>query len=221
MAAGVVRRSNVAAVALLFTFVCIANVAALLDAEVRNPGRRRLPKMLASSSFVVVAVAVGASDSGFGRLVLAGLALSWLGDLLLTFAGRSAFVGGLVAFLAAHIAYIAAFLVRGVDRQFLPALAAMAVIAAALARWLLPTVPRDLKAPVIMYLAVISVMVAAATGAHRVAADLRIPLGAVVFYLSDIGVARDRFAAPGLPNRIIGLPLYFTGQLLLAWAAGS
>jgi len=177
--------------------------------------------MLASSSFLVVAISVGATGSGFGRLILSGLVLSWLGDLLLTLTGRSAFVGGLVAFLLAHVAYTIAFITRHLNSRFLPALAAMALIAVGIVRWLLPAVPRELKAPVIAYLATISTMVAAAVSTHSAAADMRIPLGAVAFYLSDLGVARDRFTAPGVANRIVGLPLYFAGQLLLAWAAGG
>jgi hypothetical protein len=34
---------------------------------------------------------------------------------------------------------------------------------------------------------------------------------------SDVAVARDRFVAPSVGNRLWGLPLYFVAQLLLAW----
>jgi uncharacterized membrane protein YhhN len=208
-------------VTVLFTVACAVAVAALLEAEWRRPTQRRLPKMVASSAFLVVAVAAGATGSRFGWLILVGLALSWLGDLLLTFAGRTAFTGGLAAFLLAHVAYVAAFVDRGLDGAFVPLLGMMALVGAGVARWLLPTVPRELKLPVIAYLVAISTMVAAAASTNGAAADIRIPLGAVAFYLSDLGVARDRFAAPGVANRLIGLPLYFGGQLLLAWAAGG
>ena len=97
----------------------------------------------------------------------------------------------------------------------------MAIVAVPVAQWLLPTVPRELKVPVIAYMAVISTMVALAVSTHAAVADWRIPVGAAAFYLSDLGVARDRFAWPGLINRMVGLPLYFGGQLLLAWAAGG
>ena len=40
--------------------------------------------------------------------------------------------------------------------------------------------------------------------------------GAVLFFLSDLGVARDRFVSPGVWNRAVGLPLYYGAQLLLA-----
>jgi hypothetical protein len=42
--------------------------------------------------------------------------------------------------------------------------------------------------------------------------------GALLFYLSDLAVARDRFVRPGLANRLVGLPLYYAGQVLLALA---
>jgi hypothetical protein len=40
--------------------------------------------------------------------------------------------------------------------------------------------------------------------------------GAVLFALSDVFVARDRFVHSGFANRQWGLPLYFLAQLILA-----
>jgi uncharacterized membrane protein YhhN len=39
-----------------------------------------------------------------------------------------------------------------------------------------------------------------------------------LFFISDLAVARDRFVAPSFANRSWGLPSYYAGQLLLAWA---
>ncbi|MEA2002404.1 MAG: lysoplasmalogenase [Actinomycetota bacterium] len=205
----------------IFTIICLAAVATLLYAEVRAPRRRRLPKMLASSGFVAVAFAVGALDTTFGVIMIVGLTLSWLGDLFLSYNGRTPFVAGLAAFLAGHIAYIMAFANRGLGEQFFVPMLGMVVVAIPIATWLLPTVPRELKIPVIAYMAVITTMVATAVSTNTADADWRILAGAIAFYLSDLGVARDRFAWPGLINRMVGLPLYFGGQLLLAWAAGG
>jgi hypothetical protein len=44
--------------------------------------------------------------------------------------------------------------------------------------------------------------------------------GALSFYVSDLFVARDRFVKKGAINRILGLPLYFGGQFLLAFSIG-
>lgn len=204
-----------------FTIVCLAGLAATLFAETRRPMRKRVPKMVAATAFIAVALSVGALDTTFGRIMLVGLALSWFGDLFLTYNGRTPFVAGLASFLAGHVAYVIAFINRGLDDGVYLLLAAVVVAAIPVMRWLMPTVPKELKAPVIAYIGVISAMVATAGATNMADTDWRIPIGALAFYLSDIFVARDRFASPGLVNRYLGLPLYFGGQLLLAWAAGG
>ena len=78
-----------------------------------------------------------------------------------------------------------------------------------------------MRGPVMAYMAVISCMViaAASTFAHAVAWPLLV--GALMFYGSDLSVARDRFVRPGFANSIWGLPLYYGGQILLAWSVGQ
>ena len=44
---------------------------------------------------------------------------------------------------------------------------------------------------------------------------------AVAFFLSDLTVARDRFVAREAVNRLVGLPLYYTGQFAIAWSVGG
>ncbi|MDP7453893.1 MAG: lysoplasmalogenase family protein, partial [Arenicellales bacterium] len=63
---------------------------------------------------------------------------------------------------------------------------------------------------------VITCMVICAAGAVANAATPMILLGALMFYVSDLAVARDRFVATGFGNRVWGLPLYYGGQLVLA-----
>jgi uncharacterized membrane protein YhhN len=74
---------------------------------------------------------------------------------------------------------------------------------------------------VLSYIAVITVMV---WGALSVViggwAPARVAAGAVLFYLSDLAVARERFVAHSFTNRAVGLPLYYVGQLLLASTTG-
>jgi uncharacterized membrane protein YhhN len=93
----------------------LAMVLLLLVGErLERPRLRAVAKSLASAGFLAAAVAVGAPDSKFGRFILAGLAISAVGDLLLLSHRRGAFLGGLGAFLVAHLAYAAAFVVRGI-----------------------------------------------------------------------------------------------------------
>ena len=206
---------------LTITIVCIASVAVLLYFEAQRPRQRRYPKMVASTAFIAVAVAAGALDTSFGKIMVVALVLSWFGDLFLALDGRGPFVAGLAAFLLGHVVYVVAFSYRGIGDDLVVPMVAMAAVSIAIATWLLPTVPRELKVPVIAYIAVISAMVAVGVSTNTFAADWRIPTGAIAFFLSDIFVARDRFSAPGFVNRILGLPLYYGGQLLLAWAAGG
>jgi hypothetical protein len=59
-------------------------------------------------------------------------------------------------------------------------------------------------------------------GSYHLALTGRIMVfvGALSFYLSDIFVARYRFVKKEFMNRLIGLPLYYTGQFLLAFSVG-
>ena len=206
------------AVAITFTATF---AAALVWAEVGGSSLARVFKMLASTGFIAIALSVGGMSSTYGRLVLAALALSWIGDLLLSYLSRPAFLGGLVAFLLGHVAYSFAFGVLGIDTRFAVAAAVvLAVVAAVVWRWLSPHVG-DMAGPVIAYIVVISVMVLMAAGAYGSGATALIPIGATLFFLSDIAVARNQFVSPGVANRVVGLPLYYLAQILLASTAGG
>jgi hypothetical protein len=41
-------------------------------------------------------------------------------------------------------------------------------------------------------------------------------VGALLFFVSDLAVARDRFVSPGFANAAWGLPLYYAATLVLA-----
>lgn len=200
------------------TFTCVC-VALLLVAERR--GARAgvaVAKPLASTGFLAVALAAGATGSGYGRIVLAALALSWIGDVLLIARGASAlFLAGLVAFLLGHVGYVAAFAQRGVDAAWaLAALLAAAFVAAGVLRWLWPHVSGEMRGPVAAYVVVITAMVVLSLGTFGAHGVALIPLGAVCFWISDVAVARERFVVDAFANKLWGLPLYYGGQLLLA-----
>jgi uncharacterized membrane protein YhhN len=168
----------------------------------------------------VAAVAGGALESRYGQVVFAGLVLSWFGDVFLVSRSEKLFLAGLVSFLLAHVAYMGAFLSFGV--QWTGAAAALVVVVpvgALVLRWFYPKVPTDMRAPVIAYVTVISLMVTLSVGAVAAGGTAAMAAAAVVFYASDIFVARDRFVEPGLTNTILGLPMYYGGQLVFAYTA--
>jgi uncharacterized membrane protein YhhN len=201
--------------------VVLASTAALMWADVVDSPAKRWIKMVASTGFIAVALSVGALSSNYGRTVLIALALSWMGDLLLTFESRRAFLGGLAVFLLGHVAYSVAFGRLGVD-PVATALAGALVVTVAIVvwRWLSPHVG-DMKAPVIAYIAVISVMVVLAFGAFSDDNTWLIPMGATLFFVSDLFVARNQFVTAVPLNRLWGLPLYYTAQVLLALSIAS
>ena len=61
---------------------------------------------------------------------------------------------------------------------------------------------------------------ALSAGAVAGGASPALVVGATMFLFSDLAVARDRFIAPGIRNRLWGLPLYYAAQLVLAAASG-
>jgi len=154
-----------------------------------------------------------------GRLTAAGLVVSAVGDLLLE---TGHFLPGLLAFLAAHVAYVAAFLTA--DRRIalgraLPFLAWGLGAFATLRPGLGP-----MAVPVAVYVAVICTMMwrAAARvgspGTPALAAALGLA-GAVAFGASDTLIAFNRFAAPIHGVRWPIMILYWLGQSGIAASA--
>jgi uncharacterized membrane protein YhhN len=76
--------------------------------------------------------------------------------------------------------------------------------------------------PIVIYLIVISIMVWGGLSTFlRGVLPWTAAVGAVLFYLSDLAVARHRFVRESFLNRAIGLPVYFSGQILLAMTVGA
>jgi uncharacterized membrane protein YhhN len=174
-------------------------------------------KLIASSSFIATAISVGALKHRFGQILFAGLVLSLCGDLFLTGESQRAFTLGLASFLLAHIAYVIAFSVLGLNHKWM-LFAAVPVIAAAVlvAAWLAPHTPPELLTPVRIYTIVISVMVISAVGAKGAGGPTLAVIGAILFYVSDLSVAAQRLIEMDFPTYVAGLPLYFSGQICLA-----
>jgi uncharacterized membrane protein YhhN len=161
----------------------------------------------------------------FYRLVLAGLLLCLGGDILLALPQRMMFLYGLICFLLGHLLYIIGFFSAGGTNQWTwIGLLTVLVISLRVYVWLAPYLGA-MKGPVLLYVMVITVMACGAwsvLGSYQLALTGRIMVfvGAMSFYLSDIFVARDRFVKKEFMNRLIGLPLYYTGQFLLAFSVG-
>lgn len=156
--------------------------------------------------------------------VLAALALSWLGDVLLLFQSDAQplfFVGGLVAFLLAHLSYVLAY--RGhqwpgpglsAGRRLLLAVGPVGA-GVGLLTVLYPHLG-PLRVPVLLYAAVLVLMVLGALyryGRTGAASYGLVVAGAGLFMLSDSLLALNKFVAP-LPLAGFWIMLTYCGAQL-------
>jgi uncharacterized membrane protein YhhN len=162
-------------------------------------------------ALIVVAAVLHAHDGGVRVWFLAALALSLLGDVLLMLP-KEQFVGGLAAFLLAHVCYIAGFVAGGL-RSWAVALAAVAtvIVVAPVARRILLGVRAsepEMTAPVVAYLVVIGLMLACAIASGNGVAIV----GAVLFVTSDSMIAWDRFVSPFRASAVAIMVTYHLAQ---------
>jgi len=200
---------------------CVTSMLVLLFAEYRTkPVLRAVSKSIASTAFLAAALTMDPMAHPWTQWISVGLTLSLIGDiaLLVPAAGRW-FLAGIIAFGLAHIAYICAFFCLGID--FAVAMAALVLlvpVGAVLYRWLAPEVPQRLKRPVMAYVSIIVWMASAAFGTAGQHHSLWFAaLAAVIFIVSDVGVAMQRFKGSGFSTKAWALPCYFVAQLMFAW----
>ncbi|MCD2511043.1 lysoplasmalogenase [Comamonas endophytica] len=152
-----------------------------------------------------------------GGLLLAALAASLAGDVLLMLDGL--FIAGLLAFLLAHLCYLALF--QQGQRWFAlrGALALFLLLAAAMYAFLWHGgLPANLRLPVAAYVLAIALMAAQAWGRWHQArpagrrAALLVALGAASFLLSDALLATDRFVQPLAWAPLAVLSSYYLAQ---------
>lgn len=209
-----------------FTIVCVAGLVALVLSErIGSRLGRYITKPTASAAFILTAFALGATDRSYGGWILAGLILGAAGDVALMFEGERAFLAGLGTFLLGHVAYVIAFAAVTPYQAWATPLALVPLAgAAAVTYWLWPHLG-SMRIPVLCYVAVITLMAIGALSAQTDARALLdatharlLTAGAILFFASDVFVAREKFVAGGWINRAWGLPAYYGGQLLLAWS---
>lgn len=201
-----------------FAVSAVANWRAV-DAPDDRLDRRTIAvsKIAATTALVVIAAVAGDMD-GAARVALAAAVVCCLaGDILLLGTGEGAFVAGLGAFAAGHLAYIVTALLVGVS--FPRLLIALPFLVALFGfRFVSRTIPgarrhggAPLQAAVACYAVVIAVMVLTATGTPSWAAAA----GAMTFAVSDWMIGYDRFVRPFRHARLAVMVTYHVGQILL------
>ncbi len=199
-----------------------AAVAGMLVSEARAPRAEWLFKPLASLCFIALALQAGALDSDYGRWLLAGLVLCLGGDVFLIPQGQKTFLAGLTSFLLGHLLYAIAFLQLPLNLSaMLVGALPVALLAVFSLRWLWPHLPDPMQLPVVAYIGVICTMLLMAGSTWGSAPAVFAIIGAWGFAISDLSVARNQFIARGMGNRLWGIPLYYSSQMLLAWSVSS
>ncbi len=182
-----------------------------------------LTKPSLSALFVIVALTGPSANPTYFNFVLAGLLFCVAGDVLLIFPAKELFLAGLASFLAGHVLYSIAFFTMASPGTLTLIITALCLlINGAIFVWLRTHLARMLI-PVIAYMAAITVMV---IGATSLASNEQLSFtgralvfcGAILFYFSDIFVARHRFVKKQYFNRLFGLPIYYAGQFMIAYS---
>lgn len=208
-------KSKTNIICVLFTVLtALGVVGALLSQHLHLSGYSRPMLILASTSFVLIALVAGIKNrSSYGSFVLIALILCWFGDYL----GFYNFRASLLAFLLAHLSFIAAFWFHGIDKtKCLPVLVIFLFLSIGVFYWIFPFIPKEEQIFAISYTLIITAMVVLAGGTRFRASGILIFIAAVLFYISDIFVARWKFVNPSSINAFFCYPLYYTSCVLFA-----
>lgn len=177
-------------------------------------------KPLTMLLIILIAILGETEQITYKYLITIALALSLAGDVLLMLPSDQ-FRAGLGAFLLAHIFYISAFLsiIDGLH-WWLPVI--LLIIGTSVVVYIIPNLGSQ-KTPIILYIGIILIMVWTAsevlyqdpqTGAWFVF------VGALLFALSDVILALNRFQSLFSSARVLNLMAYFLAQLLIASSVG-
>ena len=187
-----------------FVFACAAGL---------GWGRRYwLAKVL--PILVLIGVAFDRVSDPTRSWVIAALVLSAVGDVTLAFEerGERLFLYGLASFLLAHLAYAGAF---SADALFDLSWSWIIVpVAAGVTLWLWSDLGAH-RVPVLAYVSVITIMVIAALA--RRPFFPAVGLGAVIFMISDLLIAVDRFKFEIRARHSLVMSTYYLAQGLIVF----
>jgi uncharacterized membrane protein YhhN len=211
---------------ILIIVLAIILLVGLLHFEKNGNQKGKLPtKTVLSCLFIFTALVQTHLIPVYCYLLILGLIFCLGGDVFLALPQEKMFLPGLVSFLLGHLFYVICFFyVADISQWTWIGCLVGLLVSGLVFLWLRPHLG-SMLIPVIAYIIVITVMV---IGAWTVLGDTKLSyagrllvfIGAVSFYLSDLFVARDRFLKSEFSNRLIGLPMYYCGQFLLAFSVG-
>ena len=182
-------------------------------------------KTILSLLFVITALVQLHPVPAYYHYLFVGLIFCLVGDVCLALPEEKTFMAGLVAFLVGHVLYIFGFLSLIPIYEWISAwFLIIFCMSALIFLWLRPHL-KSMLVPVLIYMVVITVMASGAgavfwKSSFQMSGRVFILVGSLCFYFSDVFVARDKFIKEEYRNRLLGLPLYYIGQFLLAFSVG-
>ncbi len=206
----------------ILTLLAILSASIHIRAEYRGPRQHIYIFKPLTMVFILLIATLGQATLPFYKyMIITGLVFSLAGDVFLMLPADR-FVAGLVAFLIAHLFYIAAFaseISALIWWPLVPAVIYGIVIYTVLA----PSLGK-LKLPVLIYVVGILIM-AWLTWERWVqtgqSGALLASVGAVLFVISDTILAINRFRGTFKPARALNLTTYFAAQWLIASSVGA
>jgi uncharacterized membrane protein YhhN len=188
--------------------------------------------MIALIAWVVTSMMEASNLSSALVWFVVGLVLCLFGDIFLILPPERWFLPGLVAFLLGHIAYILGFHVSSIiEGTAVPTIflilfliAVGVVVFHRIRVGLIVRGKEKLIIPVGVYSIVISYMLFSATysflnPAWTTANAYFVTLGALLFYISDVLNAWERFISPFQNARLLVMLTYYLGQIGIAVGA--
>ena len=199
----------------------LAGVAALVDwwsVATDRLGVEFIAKPMVIILLIGVALAIDTDDGVARGIVIAALGASLVGDVVLM-TPDARFEAGLVAFLVAHVLYLAAF---APHVELVPALVATLLVVA-LGLGVEPQVlagARQSKGPLVYAVGLYTVAVSATAIGAAGTGVLVAAVGGALFLVSDALLGWGRFVGPAPGGRVLVHGTYHVGQAgLVAWLA--
>ncbi len=146
-------------------------------------------------------------------LLISGLLLGMTGDILLNINRESNFMFALIVYLLAHLLIISIFHKRMAFNKNYIVHVVLVIGATFLIGYFLRHIPIKLLLPVIVYLAVISLMVTSSFMVNN--GNWLIWSGALIFMISDTVLAVNKFLIPIPKSTFFNIGLYYLGQIFL------
>ena len=206
------------AVSLLLAVAAASSITAIAADLRGRVGLAQIFRPLAMAAIIILALVRPAAMSESYRIfIVGGLIVSLVGDVFMMLR-KKRFTAGLIAFLLAQFLYSAAFLQTMAARIEVMTVLPLLIYAIFMMRTLFPHLG-PLKAPVVFYIMIITVMAGLAIQRYidigGTPAFFAL-IGAILFVVSDTILALNRFVKKIPIAQLFILGTYFTAQIFFA-----